>query len=94
MKFHPDRTGNDKSAETKFKEAKEAYDVLSDPQKKSMYDQYGTTDFGGGFGGGFGGRSQGVLMLLDLKMFSRISLEIFLVVVEQETQIEHIKVLI
>ena len=55
MKFHPDRTGNDKSAETKFKEAKEAYDVLSDPQKKSMYDQYGTTDFGGGFGG----RSQG-----------------------------------
>ena len=59
MKFHPDRTGNDKSAETKFKEAKEAYDVLSDPQKKSMYDQYGTADFGGGFGGGFGGRSQG-----------------------------------
>jgi len=55
MKFHPDRTGNDKTAETKFKEAKEAYDVLSDPQKKSMYDQYGTTDFGGGFGG----RSQG-----------------------------------
>ena len=55
MKFHPDRTGNDKTAETKFKEAKEAYDVLSDPQKKSMYDQYGTADFGGGFGG----RSQG-----------------------------------
>tara|TARA_A100001011_G_scaffold322210_1_gene343488 strand:+ start:754 stop:1677 length:924 start_codon:yes stop_codon:yes gene_type:complete len=55
MKFHPDRTGNDKTSETKFKEAKEAYDVLSDPQKKSMYDQYGTTDFGGGFGG----RSQG-----------------------------------
>ena len=55
MKFHPDRTGNDKTSETKFKEAKEAYDVLSDPQKKSIYDQYGTTDFGGGFGG----RSQG-----------------------------------
>ena len=52
MKFHPDRTGNDKTAESKFKEAKEAYDVLSDPQKKSMYDQYGTADFGGGFGGG------------------------------------------
>ena len=55
MKYHPDRTGNDKTAEKKFKEVKEAYDVLSDPQKKSMYDQYGTTDFGGGFGG----RSQG-----------------------------------
>ena len=53
MKYHPDRTGNDKSSEKKFKEAKEAYDVLSDPQKKSMYDQYGTTDFGGGAGGGF-----------------------------------------
>ena len=52
MKYHPDRTGDDKSAKAKFKEAKEAYDVLSDPQKKSMYDQYGTTDFGGGFGGG------------------------------------------
>tara|TARA_B100000676_G_C18004657_1_gene803004 strand:- start:181 stop:1302 length:1122 start_codon:yes stop_codon:yes gene_type:complete len=55
MKYHPDRTGNDKGAEKKFKEIKEAYDVLSDPQKKSMYDQYGTTDFGGGFGGGSGG---------------------------------------
>jgi molecular chaperone DnaJ len=55
MKYHPDRTGNDKSAEKKFKEAKEAYDVLSDPQKKSMYDQYGTTDFGGGPGGPGGG---------------------------------------
>ncbi len=54
MKYHPDRTGNDKSSEKKFKEAKEAYDVLSNPQKKSMYDQYGTTDFGGGAGqGGF-----------------------------------------
>ena len=38
MKYHPDRTGNDKGAEKKFKEIKEAYDVLSDPQKKSMYD--------------------------------------------------------
>jgi molecular chaperone DnaJ len=55
MKYHPDRTGNDKVAGEKFKEAKEAYDVLSDPQKKSMYDQYGTTDFGGSSGpsGGF-----------------------------------------
>lgn len=63
MKYHPDRTGNDKSAEKKFKEAKEAYDVLSNPQKKSMYDQYGTTDFIGGAGpggfntSGFGGSS-------------------------------------
>jgi molecular chaperone DnaJ len=53
MKYHPDRTGNDKASEKKFKEAKEAYDVLSDPQKKSMFDQYGTTDSGAGAGGGF-----------------------------------------
>ena len=54
MKYHPDRTGNNKQSEKKFKEIKEAYDVLSDPKKKSMYDQYGTTDFGGGGpGGGF-----------------------------------------
>jgi molecular chaperone DnaJ len=55
MKYHPDRTGGDKASEDKFKEAKEAYDVLSDPQKKSMYDQYGTTDFSGGGGGQNGG---------------------------------------
>lgn len=47
MKYHPDRTGNDKAAEKKFREAKESFDVLSDPKKRSMYDQYGTTDFGG-----------------------------------------------
>ncbi|HOV19828.1 molecular chaperone DnaJ [Ottowia sp.] len=42
MKYHPDRNQSDpKSAETKFKEAKEAYEMLSDPQKKAAYDQYG-----------------------------------------------------
>ena len=59
MKYHPDRTGDDKSAKAKFKEAKEAYDVLSNPQKKSMYDQYGTTDFGGGGGPGGGFNTSG-----------------------------------
>ncbi len=41
MKFHPDRNPGDKSAEAKFKEAKEAYEILSDQQKRSAYDQFG-----------------------------------------------------
>ena len=55
MKYHPDRNPGNKESERKFKEAKEAYDTLSNPQKKSMYDQFGTTDFntGGQPGGGF-----------------------------------------
>ena len=58
MKYHPDRNAGDKESEKKFKEAKEAFDVLSDPQKKSMYDQFGTTDFNsGGPSGAYG--SQG-----------------------------------
>ena len=56
IKFHPDKNPGDKEAEEKFKEAAEAYEVLSDPQKKARYDQYGHAGVGGagGFGGGFG----------------------------------------
>lgn len=54
MQYHPDRNPGDKEAENKFKEAAEAYDVLSSPEKKSRYDQFGHQAFGqGGFGGGF-----------------------------------------
>lgn len=58
MKFHPDRNQDDKEqAEEKFKEIKEAYEVLSDDQKRAAYDQYGHAAFeqGGMGGGGFGG---------------------------------------
>ena len=56
IKFHPDKNPDDKSAEDKFKEAAEAYEVLSDPQKKSRYDQFGHDGMrSGGGGGGFGG---------------------------------------
>ena len=56
MKHHPDRNPDDKNAEEKFKEIKSAYDVLSDPQKRQAYDQFGHegADQMGGFGGGGG----------------------------------------
>lgn len=57
MKYHPDRNPDDKEAEEKFKEAKEAFDILSDAQKRAAYDQFGHAGVdsamgGGGFHGG------------------------------------------
>ena len=56
IKYHPDKNPGDKEAEEKFKEAAEAYDVLSDPEKRQKYDQFGHNMGPQGFpGGGFGG---------------------------------------
>ncbi len=55
IQFHPDKNPGDKQAEENFKEAAEAYEVLSDPQKKQRYDQFGHAGMGGAAGGGFGG---------------------------------------
>jgi molecular chaperone DnaJ len=56
LKFHPDKNPNDKSAEEKFKEAAEAYEVLSDADKRARYDRFGHQGVGGASGGaGYGG---------------------------------------
>ena len=62
LQYHPDRNPGDKEAEAKFKEVGEAYEVLSNDEKRSRYDQFGFAGVdpnfnpnAGGFGGGFGG---------------------------------------
>ena len=54
MQFHPDRNPGDKSAEDKFKEAAEAYEILGDQDKRSQYDRFGHSAFGSGRGSGGG----------------------------------------
>jgi molecular chaperone DnaJ len=66
MKFHPDRNQGDKEAEAKFKEIKEAYEILTDAQKRAAYDQYGHAAFEqGGGGGGYGGGAEITAPLSD-----------------------------
>ncbi len=63
IQYHPDKNPGDKQAEEKFKEAAEAYDVLSNPDKRARYDQFGHAGMSGaaGGGGGFGGFGGGLL---------------------------------
>ena len=69
MKYHPDKNPGDKAAEEKFKEAAEAYDVLSNPDKRARYDQFGHAGMNGGAagqGGGFGGFGGGYTSYQDM----------------------------
>lgn len=68
IKFHPDKNPDNKEAEDKFKEAAEAYDVLSNQDKKARYDQFGHAGMGGasGGGGGYGGFSGGGFSMEDI----------------------------
>ena len=92
VKYHPDKNPGDKVAEDKFKEASEAYGILSDKEKKQNYDNFGHAAFENGGGrqsGGFGG-----LVVQIFQIFLRIFLGILGVVEDQEIEVLITEVLI
>lgn len=86
-KYHPDMNPGDKEAEIKFKEASEAYAVLSDADKRRQYDQFGHAAFDGGAGGGAGGSVADLTSMEQISAtFSEISSEICSVAPEEAAQ--------
>ena len=78
MKYHPDRTKGDDALEEKFKEVKEAYEILNDPHKKAAFDQYGHD--------GVNQQGQGAAVVVSAAVVLTISSVIFLVVVVAEVE--------
>lgn len=66
MQYHPDKNPGDKAAEDKFKEAAEAYEILSDADKRARYDRYGHAGVDPNAGGGFGGRGGAGMTMEDI----------------------------
>lgn len=91
IKYHPDRNPDDKAAEEKFKEAAEAYDVLSNEEKRQKYDQFGHSmgqqGFPGGGDGGFGGFYHGGMSMEDI--FAQFG-DILAEVASEELQVVHV----
>ena len=70
IQYHPDKNPGDKEAEEKFKEAAEAYEVLSNPDKRSRYDQFGHAGVDGAAGGGYGGFGGQGMSMDDISLCS------------------------
>jgi molecular chaperone DnaJ len=82
IEFHPDKNPGDAEAEENFKKAAEAYEILSDPQKKAKFDQYGHQAFDGDSGGGrgFGGMNMDDIFSQFGDIFGRAEVLVALVV--------------
>ncbi len=85
IKYHPDKNPGDKQAEEKFKEAAEAYEVLSSAEKKQRYDQFGHAGMGGAAGGFGGGMKIWMISLVNLATsLAEVDLEVLAVDQEEE----------
>jgi molecular chaperone DnaJ len=85
IKFHPDKNPDDKQAEENFKEAAEAYEVLSNSEKRQRYDQFGHAGMRGAAGGGFGGGMNMDDILVNLAT-SLVVVDLAVLEVEEEVE--------